>query len=61
MMYFEKEEIRNLVSVMADIDFQEHDDYMAIKLGGDGDNGEHLIVLIEKALPLIGYVFEESI
>lgn len=60
-MRIDMEEIRQLVTVMADIDFQEHDDFMAIKLGGEGDNGEHLIMLIEKALPLCGYVLEESI
>jgi hypothetical protein len=60
-MRFDREDVRQLVAVMGDIDFQEHDDYMSIKLGGDGDNGEHLIVLIEKALPLIGYVFEGDV
>ena len=59
-MRFSRDEIRQLVDVMADIDFQEHDDFMAIKLGGEGDNGEHLIELIEKALPLLGYSLEES-
>ena len=59
-MRFDREDVRQLVAVMAGIDFQEHDDYMQIKLGGDGDNGEHLIVLIEKALPLIGHVLEEG-
>ena len=57
-MMFSKEEIRQLVTVMADIDFQEHDDFMCIKLGGEGDSGEHLIVLLEKALPLLGYDLE---
>lgn len=55
-----KEEIRQLVIVMADIDFQEHDDFMGIKLGGEGDNGEQLIVLLEKAMPLIGYAIGDS-
>ena len=59
-MKFSKDEIRQLVTIMADIDFQEHDDFMCIKLGGEGDSGEHLIVLIEKALPILGYSLEES-
>lgn len=36
-----------LVRFMMDHDFNDYDDYMCIKVGGDGDNGEHLMYLMD--------------
>ncbi len=40
---------RKLIQRVADIDF-ENGDCLQLKLGGDGDNGEYLIELIEEAM-----------
>jgi hypothetical protein len=40
---------RIIVQKMADIDFA-NGDSLCLKLGGDGDNGEYLIELMEAAL-----------
>lgn len=36
-----------LVKFMADHDFNDYDDGMCIKTGGDGDNGEHMMYLMD--------------
>jgi hypothetical protein len=36
-----------LVNFMAEHDFCDYNDYMCIKIGGDGDNGEHLKYLMD--------------
>lgn len=36
-----------LVSFMADHDYNDYDDAMCIKTGGDGDNGEHMMYLMD--------------
>ncbi len=41
---------RLLITTMAALDFAECDDSLQIKLGGDGDNGEHMIYLLNKII-----------
>lgn len=36
-----------LVRFMADHDFNDYNDSLCIKVGGDGDNGEHLMYLMD--------------
>ncbi len=36
-----------LVRAIADLDFKYGDDYFRFKIGGDGDNGEHLMYLLD--------------
>ena len=36
-----------LVRFMADHDFNDYNDSMCIKVGGDGDNGEHMMYLMD--------------
>lgn len=36
-----------LVRFMADHDFNDYNDAMCIKVGGDGDNGEHMMYLMD--------------
>jgi hypothetical protein len=36
-----------LVSFMAHHDFNDYDDSMEISVGGDGDNGEHMMYLMD--------------
>ena len=56
---FDKHDIRTIVETMADIDYKDHGDFMDIKLGGDGDNGEHLIDLMIESLIKLGYNVSE--
>lgn len=42
------EEIEKMVRWIADYDFKYCGDSMCLELGGDGDNGEHLIYLLER-------------
>jgi hypothetical protein len=48
---------RTLVQWIADKDF-ESGDMLQLKLGGDGDNGERLIELLDEALRAAGYLQE---
>jgi len=36
-----------LVRALADMDFHFGNDYLDIKMGGDGDNGEHMMYLLD--------------
>lgn len=42
-----------IVRFMADHDFQDYNDSMCIKMGGDGDNGEHLMYLMDAYFEMI--------
>lgn len=38
---------KRIVEFMADHDFNDYDDYFNIKIGGDGDNGENMMFLMD--------------
>lgn len=38
---------KRLVEFMADHDFNDYNDSMCIKIGGDGDNGEHMMYITD--------------
>lgn len=40
-------ESERLVRFMADHDFNDYNDQMDINVGGDGDNGEHMMYLMD--------------
>lgn len=38
---------KEIVEAIADLDFKYGGDYFCFKIGGDGDNGEHLMYLLD--------------
>lgn len=47
-----------LVRFMADHDYNDYDDAMCIKVGGDGDNGEHMMYLMDAFFEMLDKVKE---
>ncbi len=45
-----------IVRFMADHDFNDYDDNMCIKMGGDGDNGEHLMYLLDTFFEMLDMI-----
>lgn len=51
---------KRIVGFMEDHDFNDYDDAMCIKSGGDGDNGEHMMYLMDAFFEMLDSVKEND-